>query len=207
MRWLGFYRSERRQSKDTASKENHMTKRPTQRETRAALDWLGVTAGKMTGEEFAEKYGERAKRRQLEDALQRECWNWTQRKKHWWRHFVRHVGTERSSNDERLVQLGKGGLSPGWWDFELWLPSGPCRGLAIELKCLNNELTDWQKERHKSYNSLGWATEVIKDEKIRFVASVEQYLSEMTESQRISWMQYSASLQRRFERVDDWRDK
>lgn len=184
-----------------------MTKRPTQREKRAALDSWAVGFGKMTGEDFAEKHQERAKRRQIEDALQRECWNWTQRKERWWRHFVRHVGTERVSNDERLAQLGKGGLSPGWWDLEIWLPAGEYSGMASELKCLRNDLTDWQVYRQKIYEDAGWYTVVIKDEKIRFVERAEWYLSLMDEASVQFFQGMLQEHMARISKIDDWRDK
>ena len=171
-------------------------------------DKVNTATGDLYGGEPVADYPvepERASPRQLEKALQRECWAWSQ--KQWWKHFLRHVPIETVSPDERRAQYTQGGLSPGWWDFELWLPSGGYCGLAVELKCLSNGLTAWQKERRWIYEKLRWRTEIVRDEKIRFVDSVERYLLAVNDWHQHSWYAQAQDMEKRMSPIDDWREK
>ena len=181
-----------------------MTKRPTQRENRAALDWLGVTAGKMTGEEFAEKYGERAKRRDLEGPIHRACWQWAKVATWWWP-WLYHVPNSADMHGGDLIRIQRAdmGVTPGWNDFHLDLSNGHHPYARIEVKSEHGRLTKWQVLRQDMACEQGAFVAVVRslDD---FIQASRTYFDHMPSALRDSRMAESKRYIERMADFDDW---
>ena len=182
---------------------------PTRRECTDALKAQTALYGDLTQEGCQavvdSMSGEPKSRRQLERALQRECWRWAQTQ--WWRRFFRRIATERSDNQDRLDQRSQGGLEAGWWDFELWIGVGGYRGLILESKCLKNDLTDWQIIRQPIYADAGFACVAFWDTLDNFIHAVNSYLEMATAEERDEWLSKADAIEKQIgqiRRIDDW---